>query len=417
MSHTPVDVAHENTPVAQTGETQQPSRPVQVRAFRFVLLIGVLSFFADFTYEGARSVLGPYLALLGASATAIGFVTGLGELAGYGLRLFSGRWADATGRLWFIAILGYVIQMASVPALAFADSWGMAATLIVLERVGKAIRNPPRDVMLSQAGGKIGGYGWAFGVHEAMDQFGAMVGPLVVAWVLAKQGSYQQAFAILALPAVLNICFVVIARLTYPRPEEMEPPSAPDETTHLPRLYWIYLGGALLVAAGFADYPLLAYHFGKADLLPGQWIALFYAVAMAVSGTGSLVFGRLFDRFGFHVLTALTALSALFAPLVFLGGFWSALIGTMIWGVAMGVHESMIPAAVSPMVSVRRRATAFGIFTAAYGVFWFLGSALIGFLYDLDLAWAITFCVVTQLLAVPVFMIVGRRYNRLRPSS
>jgi predicted MFS family arabinose efflux permease len=373
-------------------------------ALRFVLLIGVLSFFADFTYEGSRSILGPYLASLQASATVVGVVTGFGELLGYALRLVSGRLADATGKFWPITIFGYVLQMTSVPALALTNSWPAAAVLIVLERVGKAIRNPPRDVMLSHAGKQLGGYGWAFGIHEALDQFGALWGPLLMAAVLAWRADYQLAFAVLLIPAMINLSFVLIARRLYPRPQDLEaaPAAAPDEA--IPRVFWVYLLGAALVAAGFADYPLIAYHFSRSSAMSGSSIAVFYAVAMAVSGTGSLVFGRLFDRFGFKVLIALTILSAFFAPLVVLGGFWMALAGAALWGLGMGVHESIIPAAVTPMVAAQRRASAFGLFTAVYGVAWFLGSAAIGVLYDRSVALAIAFCVIAELAAVPIFI-------------
>ncbi|HEY6387676.1 MAG TPA: MFS transporter [Candidatus Acidoferrum sp.] len=382
-------------------------------ALRFVVLIGILSFFADFTYEGSRSIVGPYLATLEASGTIVGVVTGFGELLGYGLRLFSGRWADATGRYWPITIFGYLVQMASVPALALTGSWPAAASLIILERVGKAIRNPPRDVMLSHAGKQAGGYGLAFGLHEALDQFGAMFGPLAVSVVLANNGNYREAFAILLIPAIINLSLVFLARILYPRPQHMERAEQATMRTDLPRVYWIYLLGAILVAAGFADYPLIAYHFTRAETVPGNWIAIFYSAAMAVSGTGSLVLGRLFDRYGFVVLVALTLTSALFAPLVFLGGFWLALLGAAIWGLGMGVHESIIPAAVSPMVSPHRRASAFGTFTAGYGIFWFLGSAAIGVLYDLSVPAVISFCVVTQLAAVPIFVWVGHRHEAM----
>lgn len=377
-------------------------------AIRFVLLIGVLSFFADFTYEGSRSILGPFLALLGASGTVVGVVTGFGELLGYGLRLVSGRLADATGKFWPITIGGYVVQMASVPALALVDNWPAAAALIIIERVGKAIRNPPRDVMLSHAGKQAGGYGWVFGLHEALDQFGAMFGPLAVAAVLARHGDYPLAFAVLLVPALINLAFVLLARLLYPRPQDLE--SAPPDVhmERLPRIFWIYLAGAALVAAGFADYPIIAYHLAVTGRVPSDWIAVFYSVAMAVSGAGSLVLGRLFDRFGFSVLIGLTLIAALFAPLVFLGGFWVALVGAAIWGLGMGTHESMIPAAVAPMVPAERRASAFGLFTAGYGVFWFLGSAAIGILYDISLPATIAFCVAAELAAVPVFIWVSR---------
>lgn len=186
--------------------------------------------------------------------------------------------------------------------------------------------------------------------------------------------------------------------------------------SQMPRIFWVYLLGAALVAAGFADYPLIAFHLSRADSVSGEWIAVFYSVAMAVSGAGSLVFGRLFDRFGFIVLVVLTLVSALFAPLVFLGGFWMSLIGAAIWGLGMGVHESIIPAAVAPMVPARRRASAFGTFTAGYGIFWFIGSAVIGILYDLSLTAVVTFCVITQLTAVPVFIWVGRGVSAEKPA-
>jgi MFS family permease len=376
-------------------------------AVRFIVLIGILSFFADFTYEGSRSTIGPYLASLQASGAVVGIVTGLGELLGYGLRLFSGRWADATGRYWPITIFGYVVQMASVPALALTGSWQAAAVLIILERVGKAIRNPPRDTMLSYAGKRAGGYGWAFGLHEALDQFGAMCGPLVLAVVLAHGGTYQEAFAVLLVPAVINLSLVSLARFLYPTPRDMDLSSPAVEGSRLSRIFWVYMLGAVLVAAGFADYPIIAFHFGQVGSVPGEWIAIFYAVAMAMSGTGSLVLGRLFDRFGFTVLVVLTLVSALFAPLVFFGGFWIALIGAAIWGLGMGVHESIIPAAVAPMVPSHGRASAFGLFTAGYGIFWFFGSAAIGILYDLSIPFVVAFCCISQLAAVPVFIWVG----------
>lgn len=378
-------------------------------AFRFVLLVGILSFFADFTYEGARSVLGPYLAMLGASATIVGIVAGFGELVGYGLRLVSGRAADISGRFWPIMIFGYLLQMTSVPALAFTGSWQAAAVLIILERVGKAIRNPPRDVMLSHAAKHVGGYGYVFGLHEALDQTGALVGPLAVAGVLALRGSYHLAFAVLLVPAVMNLSLVMLARLLYPRPQDMDATPAGAPGRRLPIVFWVYLAGAMLAGAGFADYPLIAYHFSKAHIASGEWIAVFYAVAMAVSGTGAFVCGRLFDKYGFKVLITVTTISVLFAPLVFLGNFWVALAGTGLWGLGIGAHELIIPAAVTPMVPSGRRASAFGLFTAGYGVAWFLGSAAIGILYDQSVRSAITFCVVAELAAIPLFLWVTSR--------
>lgn len=385
------------------------------RAFRFVFLIGVMSLFADATYEGSRSILGPYLALLGASGAAVGIVTGFGELAGYGLRLGSGWLADQTRLFWPITLFGYIIQMAAVPSLALAGSWQAAAGLLILERVGKAIRNPPRDVMLSHAGKQLGGYGWVFGMHEALDQIGALVGPIVMAIVLARHQDYRTAFTILLVPALVTLLILVMARFLYPRPEDMETHKPDLHSEGLPRSFWIYLAGASLVGAGFVDFPLIAFHFQKTSTVSGSWIPVLYGVAMGVSGAGSLFFGHLFDRHGMRVLVPLTALCSLFAPLVFLGGFWAAVAGAAIWGLGMGVHESIIPAAVAPMVSAGRRASAYGLFTACYGVFWFIGSAAIGILYDISVPAMITFCVVLELAAIPCFLIASntREFGRL----
>lgn len=379
-------------------------------ALKFVLLVGVISFFADFTYEGARSITGPLMAQLGASGAVVGIVAGLGELAGYGLRLVSGRLAETTQKFWPITLFGYFIQMIAVPLLALAGSWQVAALLIVIERIGKATRNPPRDVMLSHAAKEMG-YGWGFGVHEALDQFGALIGPLVVALVLARGGNYHIAFAVLVVPAVAALSVLLIARFVYPRPEELERamPEPPREGEGLPRLFWIYLAGAALVAAGFADFQLIAYHFEKADAVSRAWIPVTYAIAMAVSGVGSLVFGRLFDRAGIGVLIPLTVISAAFAPLVFLGGFAAVVAGAALWGLGMGVHESVIPAAVATMVPRARRASAYGIFTAGYGVAWFVGSAVMGMLYDRSVLAVVVFCLVLQFAALPVFITVARK--------
>ncbi|MFB9831912.1 MFS transporter [Actinoallomurus acaciae] len=397
-------------------DTHRTKAPGASAALKFVLMVGVMSFFADFAYEGSRSIIGQYLKLLGAGAFAISAVTGFGELAGYGLRLISGRLADRTQRYWPVTISGYVLQMSVVPLLALAGSWQVAALLIVLERVGKATRNPPRDAMLSHAAKDLG-YGWAFGVHEALDQFGAMFGPLAVALVLTLgRHDYTIAFAALAIPAAITLSLVVAARLFYPRPQDLEAGPAQVGTGGLPRVFWIYLAAGALVAAGFADFPLIAYHFQRAGTVSAGLTPLFYAVAMAVSGVGSLILGRRYDRVGIGILLPLTIVTASFAPLVFLGGFWAALAGVSLWGLGMGVHESIIPAAVAPMVSSNRRASAYGLFTGVYGTAWFVGSLVIGALFTLSLWAAVAFCVATELAAIPLILTVraGARSRRLR---
>jgi MFS family permease len=173
-------------------------------------------------------------------------------------------------------------------------------------------------------------------------------------------------------------------------------------------MFWIYMAGAALVAAGFADFSLVAFHFQKASIIPNLWIPIFYSVAMAASGLGSLIFGRLFDRTGIGILVPLTLISAVSPPLVFLGGFRLALVGVALWGLGMGVHESIIPAAVATMVPQQRRPSAYGIFTGVYGISWFIGSVVIGRLYDVSLSALLTFSVAAQLVAIPIFIVVKR---------
>jgi MFS family permease len=373
----------------------------------FVILLGVVSLFADMTHEGARSVYGPFLALLGANATIVGIVSGFGELVGYALRLVSGYITDKTAKYWTITIIGYVINMLAVPLLALAGSWEVAAFFIIAERAGKAIRNPVRDAMLSHATHEIG-RGWGFGLHEAMDTTGAMLGPLIVAAVLYFKGTYQTGFAFLLIPALLTIGVLIFARFLYPHPRDLEATKPEVVTKGLPRIYWIYLTAMALIAAGYADFPVIAYHFQKTSVVPGNWVPIFYSIAMGSAAIAALIFGRLFDRKGIPVVIIAVLLSSVFAPLVFLGGFYLSLAGMALWGVGMGAHESVMRAAVAGMAPRDRRASAYGIFNTGYGVFWFLGSALIGILYDFSIPFLILFSMAAELASVPLLLMVKR---------
>lgn len=374
-------------------------------AIRFIVALGLISLFADVTYEGARSIIGPFLGTLGASAFVVGFVSGLGEMVGYALRLISGYAADKTRSYWMLTITGYALNLAAVPLLAFANGWWIAAILIVLERTGKAIRTPSRDVMLSQASKQVG-RGWGFGLHEAMDQTGAFIGPLAVALVLAESHEYQRAFAILAIPAALAIVTLFTARAVYPDPIRFEPKSAALTTSGLSRVFWIYVAAAGLLAAGFIDFPLMAYHFQKESLASTAMIPIFYAVAQGIEAITALVFGRMFDRIGINALIVGVLFSAASSPLVFFGGFAVALGGMALWGAGMGAQQALLRAAVANMVPVERRGTAYGIFNTAYGVLWFAGSAIVGALYGVSKPGLVAFAIAAQVSAIPLLLFV-----------
>ena len=395
-------------------DMQNPPTPVsgnqinsKATAIKFIALLGVVSLFADVTYEGARSINGPYLALLGASATTIGFVAGLGELIGHSLRLVSGYMSDRIGRYWAITIFGYSLNMLAVPAIALAGRWEIAAILIITERIGKAIRTPARDAMLSHATREIG-RGKGFGLHEALDQIGAVLGPLTLAGVLYYRESYRTGYIILLVPALMAIIVLVTARWLYPQPRDLEVAPPELETKGFPRKFWLYLIAVGLIAAGYADFPLIAYHFKKASVASDTWIPLFYAMAMGVDAIAALFFGYLFDRNGISILIIASLISMLFAPLVFLGSFSAAIIGVTLWGIGMGAQESVMRAAIAEMVPANRRGTGYGIFNTGYGICWFLGSALMGILYDFSLMTLIAFSVVTQLASVPLLLLVKR---------
>lgn len=376
-------------------------------ALAFVLLIGVVSLFADMTYEGARSILGPYMLTLGASATVVGIVSGFGELVGYGLRLFSGRISDKTRHYWTVALVGYFIQMIAVPCLALAGSWQVAAVLWIAERTGKATRNPPRDAILAHASTQIG-RGWAFGLHEALDQTGATIGPLVLALVLFLQGSYKPALAILAVPAVLCLTLLLSARAKYPNPSDFEA-ELPAFETRLPRLFWLYLLGVGLMAAAFTDFPLIAFHFKDAKVISDSWTPVFYAAGMAMGAVSALVMGRLYDRVGVWVVIGAFSLTAFFPILVFYGGAALALLGVILWGIGLGSQESVMKSVLVHMVPRNRRASAYGMFDSGFGVFWFVGSAILGILYDQSIAALVAFSMTLQVLAVAWILALRRR--------
>jgi MFS family permease len=378
-------------------------------ALRFVILIGIVSLCADATYEGGRSIAGAYLGFLGATGAVVGLVAGAGELVGFALRLITGYLSDKTQQYWQITTLGYILNTGAIPLLALTDRWEMAAALLVLERAGRAVRSPPRDVLLSQAASQVGS-GFGFGLHEALDQIGAVSGPLTVAAILAwKQQAYQTGFAILVVPALVGLLILVWLQRQYPNPHEFEPKTHELSGTGIPRPFWFYLIGVAFLAIGYADFPLIAFHFQQTGLMSTSLIPMFYAVAMATDAIAALVLGRLFDRRGSIVLILAFLASSFAVPLVFLGNQSLALLGMFLWGMGMGMQESIMKAMVAIMVPTERRGSAFGIFYVGYGIAWFIGSAALGLLYDRTLIGLVGLSWGMQIAAVAVLLWVNRR--------
>ncbi|HEU0196400.1 MAG TPA: MFS transporter [Nevskiaceae bacterium] len=384
-------------------------------ALAFVVAFGIVSLFADMTYEGMRSVTGPYLAELGANGFIVGLVAGIGELLGYTLRLASGTWADHSRAYWPITLAGYTVQMAAVPLLALTHSWPAAAAFIILERIGKATRKPATDLMLSRAGEHIG-QGWAFGLRELLDQCGATIGPLIAALVLVLHHDYRLAFAWLAVPACITLVLVfsLRTRYTYAGRLPVREGKVAANGPYGHAFAW-YCTGAALVGFGFADYALIAYHFARSHTVAMAWVPILYAISMAAAGLGSVVIGKLFDRHGLRVLVPATIGAAVFAPLVFLGHFYAAVAGMVVWGLGLGVHEATMSAAVAHLVPVSRRARAYGLFTAIFGLAWFAGSASLGALYDVSLNAVVIASMAAQVLAALPIALAARSWQRSAP--
>lgn len=376
-----------------------PSNPKRASAIRFIVCLGIVSLFADMTYEGSRAIVGPYLKELGASATQVGLIAGLGEMFAASLRYFSGRFADRTRAYWTITICGYLVNVVAVPALAFAGTWQTAALLVIAERTGKSLRGPARDVLLSQAT-KQTGHGWGFGLHAAMDQTGAVLGPLLMFFAVAENNQFAPAFLRLAVPAALAVVALFAARAV--NPVESPPPSSVAEQ-EIPAVFRLYIIAAALLACGFLDFALLGYHFQKTGLVAPPTIPLLYAGAMAMNGITALAFGRLFDKYGIPVLVGGICVSLLSLPFGFLAGTAGVYASIVCWGTGIGAQDACLRPGIAQVVSMNKRGSAFGSFNAVYGVAWFAGSAVMGMLYDISLPALVAFGVVTQLGAAAMF--------------
>ena len=401
----------------------------RARAKRFVILLGWVSLFADLCYEGMRSAIGPYLALIGASATAVGMVAGTGEMVGYALRYWSGRLVDRTQRYWAITISGYAVNLVAVPLLALAGSWPLVAALVTLERLGKAIRSPAKTTLTSFAASDLGA-GRAFAINEAMDQIGGLLGPLLVAGVLAWRGDTPEGFAIafvlLGVPAAASVAVLLRDRQLYPDPRALEDEAASDGATRLGPRYGIYLAGVALIAIGLADWPLLAYHFGREGVVAAKWLPVVYAAAMGLDGLISLAAGLMFDRrrargtTGAGVLALFVLVGAAYAPLAFAASYdapWFAIAGVALWSVTHAATGSIAKAMIAAMVPRNQRGRAYGLFFLVFGAAWWAGSLLLGVLYDQSPSYAGIVATVALVLGAGVVMWSGLRVRQTPDAS
>ncbi len=403
------------------------------QAMLFIVLFGIVSLFSDMTHEGASSIRGAYLSLLGASAGTIGFISGLGELIGYSMRYVFGRLTDRTKQYWPMTIAGYILDVLAVPALALVGEhgWVAACALLVVQRMGKAIKKPAKDTIMSFAASQEG-VGKSFGIQEVLDQIGAFLGPVLLYLVMLFKTDgttfqiYSFCFAVLAIPGAITLILLLATRHKFPNPERFEPEPKEYVPFKMKKEFVLYITGISLFAFGFIDYSLIIMHVSRAyaglasglsqtsSLVNTGTLPLLYAGAMLVDAVAALFFGLLYDKKGVSALVWSTVISAPFAIFVF--AFRSVpalLVGVALWGVGMGAQESILKASVTSMVPKASRATGYGIFECSFGVFWFLGSWLLGVLYDVSIPAMVTVSVVAQLAAIPLYI----RSSKLRAAD
>ncbi len=380
-------------------------------AFTFVLTMGVVNLFADVTYEGGGSINGPFMAALGASAAAVSITAGLGEFLGYALRSASGYVADRTGHYWPITFAGYAVNLVAVPAMALAGSWQIAAALILAERIGRALRKPTVEAMLSYTTGELG-RGWVYAVNTALDEVGATVGPLIIALVLFLKGDYRTGYALLAVAALLALGTLALARINFPLPSRFDAGrTAPARG--LTAAYWLYMLAGALFAAGLMSFELISYHLSKSGIATGSWIPALLAIATAFGVVASLALGKLYDSIGLPLVLAAVVLAALFSPFVFLGGsFRLALIGLLLWAIGYATQDTLLKAIVAGVLPEGQRNFAFGLYYAGYGVGWLVGSIATGLLYDRSRGALVAFAIIVQLASLPIFVVARRRQPR-----
>lgn len=397
-------------------------------AMIFIILFGIVSLFSDMTHEGASSIRGAYLSLLGASAGAIGFVSGLGELVGYSIRYVFGRLTDKTKHYWSMTIAGYILDVLAVPALALVGEhgWVAACGLLIVQRMGKAIKKPAKDTIMSFAASREG-VGKSFGIQEVLDQIGAFLGPMLLYLVmlLKTEGStfkiYSTCFAVLAVPGAITIILLLATKHYFPNPEQFEPEEKEFVPFKMKKEFVFYIAGISLFAFGFIDYSLIIMHVSKtyaglgaqlaktSSLVNGGTLPLLYAGAMLVDAAAALIFGLMYDKNGVRALAISTVISAPFAIFVFgINSVPALLFGIALWGVGMGAQESILKAAVTKMVPKSSRATGYGVFECSFGVFWFLGSWLLGVLYDISIPAMIAVSVAAQLAAIPLYIAANK---------
>ena len=393
-------------------------------AVQVIIIFGLISMFGDIIYEGARGANGQYLQLLGANATSVGIIVGLGEFLAYCLRLAAGVMVDKSRKYWPLIFIGYGMLIV-VPMMGISGQWKYVLAFIMLERVGKALRSPAKDTILSHVAEGEVGTGFAFGLQEALDQIGALTGPLLfvlVFWLTGKQGiaEYQRGYLLTIAPyiALMFVLYLAYKKVNREKLMEVEK-KAPGESDKLVKVFWIYSIFTFVAVLGFANFPLIGYHLKAANIMPDSRIPLLYSLAMAVDAIVALIIGKLYDitkkrtgnkKSGLLTLLVIPLFTALIPFLAFSKSAGLVVGGLVCYGAVMGAHETVMRSAIADITTLRKRGAGYGIFNTSYGVALLIGSSLFGYLYDNFSVSAIQFTVlVVEFVAIAVFLVMRKQ--------
>lgn len=377
-------------------------------ALHFVVLLGIVNFFGDVTYEGGASINGPFLGMLGGSAAAISIVAGIGEFLGYSLRSVAGYFADKTGRHWLIIFVGYTINLLAVPAMALAPTFSVAASFIIAERIGRALRKPSIEAMLSYTTDKLG-KGWAFALNTALDETGATLGPLLIACLLFANIDFRGSYAVLLISAITSLVILIFIRIIFPAPKNLTTISNDKRPQKFTTPFWLNMAAGTMFAMGLMSYELVAFHIANKASIATFWVPILLAFATFCGVIANLILGKCYDFFGWPVLLIAVILSAAFSPLAFLGP-WGLIIAAMPFlGIGYATQDTLLKAVIVDLLPSGKRSFSFGIFYTGYGFGWLIGSIVSGLLYQHSLVVLSIFTASVQLISLPLFLFAAKK--------
>lgn len=397
------------------------------KALKLIFLFGIISLLGDAIYEGARSVNGPYLAILGANAAIIGFVAGAGEFLGYGIRIFSGYFSDKTKAYWFFTIIGYGLLF-TVPLLSLAGIWQLAALFIISERIGKALRNPAKDTILSHSTKQVG-TGTGFAIVEVLDQIGAIIGPLIFSilfFLLGVSGKaisdYQVGYSFLWIPFLLLMIVIIIAYFLVKNPQNLEKTEVASKgNERFSKVFWLYTLFGFITTFGFVNFVLIGYHIKVQAILPDAVIPLLYAIAMGIDAVMAIVIGKTYDSLknkmkndnaGLLTLVVIPILSMFIPLFAFSMNYLFIVFSMILWGMVMGAHETIMKSVIADITPLEKRGTGYGIFSTSYGVALFGGSVMVGFLYEVSIPILIVITIIIEIIAILFFYIMWKNISK-----